>query len=516
MNFQGSVRQFLKEKLEIRHGQSSKAIEVKLRSAAFDVLSRCCEDEKAAFAAAASPPDWLDQEACVAIGWDVLVMMGRKSVIDPRPPLPEKVPDKHSRKTAKVCKKSRGFDFFMWLNADEIDVALTDASRTLKYAGHKRVAQRKMMAAAMWKKLEYNEKQAYSDRAAKLPAREKGSDGKWKPGSFVPDPDIPDAPAGAPGSSGDAVRPWLAHALVFPPARPAEVTPKKTKKALSRHGPAVLASIAELLQDPETPPKAKAAVAGVLSKTAEANPGMKKAFRGHAMARWMDPDRPKLGRPKGSRKVSDEMLTQQLEAVSTESSRMSNKLMKPIMTLNCSKRRAAVSTSLKRSQLQLRTRSCALGFAPSLTQRGKCDACHIYMSGARNKLQASHTEGRDRIRLVLPGYFDTFDPDHVEHDPWELLNIDDPAYIHALVEFVEGHAVAFAELRAGLCEEAMVELTAVEFLFKSALEEAREDVANMHWHLSLKHTLECAWERDWRTPADQTLYILWDHMAFSA
>ena len=368
----------------------------------------------------------------------------------------------------------------------------------------------------MWKSLHKNEKEAYKIESAKKAERERGVDGRFSAGAVE-----------IPVVAGEAVVVPIAAVVVPGEAEPAGsadaagsaeapvTTPKKSPARFRQHGSAMMDGLSEWIHSKSTPPKEKKLAAQILHKVAASRPEVAAAVSKHLHGKFKNTCAATRngGRPKGSCKVSDEVIVDQLQKVSIQSSQMHRTLLRPIWTLGMSKRRAAKALNISRSTLQRRTKRGALGFAPAATQRGKCDACMSWQSGGRRRLSAAYQDARKLIEAVMPLYFQSWDEQTHVHDEWELGLLDDPETVASLAVFLKDHASTSPHLRAALTDEQGVQLVSYEVQLQDALEASQEDVANWSWHLQMKRTLEVSWEADWRSPLPEHLYLLWDHMA---
>ena len=221
------------------------------------------------------------------------------------------------------------------------------------------------------------------------------------------------------------------------------------------------------------------------------------------------------GRPAGTLKISDAVLTAKLDGVSQETSTFHRQLSKPVRTLTMSKTRAAKQTDvLSKTQLCLRMRGQRLGIAPASIQRGRCDACNSWQHGGRRRLAEAIKDGMDKIKSVWSFYFDTFTFAVLDAEEEKVLaREDDVEYLESLMKFVDDHRHSFPAMRSGLSEEKRTKLEAVEVTLLGALDEWMEDVRNYSWHLQLIRSNEFLWRKSWYAPTGGCFYMIWDHMA---
>ena len=90
---------------------------------------------------------------------------------------------------------------------------------------------------------------------------------------------------------------------------------------------------------------------------------------------------------------------------------------------------------------------------------------------------------------------------------------DSAEYMEAVSAHCVSHRLTFAARRASLDEDQCLQLQALESLLVAGISECIEDTRNFQWHMQLRRSVEVCWRDCWYSPADHTLYTLWDHMA---
>ena len=169
-------------------------------------------------------------------------------------------------------------------------------------------------------------------------------------------------------------------------AEPPVVTPKKAATKFRKHGAKVVDAIAEIMQDDSTPVKHRKLLSGILAQASSGCDGMEKDVR-KSLGKKYQPQKSvnRPGRPRNSLKITDDQLRNRLEDLASPTSVMHNKLERPVWTLNCSKRRASRQIDgISKTTLCRRLKGGRMAFSPAACQRGKCDACFLWMSGGRN------------------------------------------------------------------------------------------------------------------------------------
>ena len=265
----------------------------------------------------------------------------------------------------------------------------------------------------------------------------------------------------------------------------------------------------------DTPQKDKRQLSQVLSKISADQPVLERILKQYFGKHFKRTTNPR-GRPVGSLKATDDMITEKMMDVSMDSAKLHTRLLRPIRTLTMSKRRCAKTFPklLSRSHLCTRLQKCKLGFSPAATQRGKCDCCHAWISGHRKIVAHALKEGRANILAVWPFYFDSDEKVSADEE-FVLEPCDDLDHIESLMKFIDEHRHNYPMVRTGMSEEKRLRLEATENVMLSTLEDHLEDIKNYSWHLQLIRTQEILWRASWYAPTAQTTYMLWDNMSLT-
>ena len=517
---ESQVRKLLKFRLPVRHGQSSKACEAALKRCGFDLLSRCSPNDRKILEA--QLPDWCDDAALRSLCWPVLVILKRVDPAAVRDPMPEQVPAKISGKRTRGSMM-KGFDYYCYLHKEELEVKAAGLGAQKRFRKVPRCNLLKKAGGAAWTKLDKATKAAYAIHAADHVGHRRNATGQFEvatknaaeaslPGSSS-DP-IAAAPS-LPGSSSDppiAAAPSMPASTSDPP-----VTPVKRKKSFKSSKSAAAELLYDTLktkiEDEETPTKEKQILSRAVRCLSGEDerlerlvkrtiPGVKR-LRAGAKA---------VGRPKGSQMINDENLRATLQGVSAESSVMHGVLKVPVRTLECSKTRASQKVGvLSRSQMCHRLRHSKVAIAPFSCQRGRCDACYAWQQGGRKMVVSYISEGRQKIGILIPGYWAEFDEKNQVHDSWELSEADSVEWLESLLILLRDGS-HMPEARGRLSPEDQLQLRSLEATMHEGVAAALDDVRNYSFHLALKRTLDLRWADCWYRPAEHTTYMLWDHM----
>ena len=130
---------------------------------------------------------------------------------------------------------------------------------------------------------------------------------------------------------------------------------------------------------------------------------------------------------------------------------------------------------------------------------------------ARKRLAQTLAETRKTITALIPGYFCELDSRPLLDDEWELGKADSVEYLEELLKVLRSDHMQ--EFRLGLSAGENVRLESLEITAWNSIHEMLEDVSSMSFHLALKHSLDVLWNSSWTAPAQNTLYLLWGHMA---
>ena len=128
-------------------------------------------------------------------------------------------------------------------------------------------------------------------------------------------------------------------------------------------------------------------------------------------------------------------------------------------------------------------------------------------------MQAAIREGMMKIKCMIPPYWTEFEIQNGFEDDWELSPVDPPEYLEAMMLHIRSHELEHGHLRTHMTEEARLQVTALETCLVSSIDDQIEDVRNFSWHISLKRTIDTAWQQSYYSPKAGCFYMLWDHMA---
>ena len=267
----------LKARLGIRYGMSSKAIEVALKSAGFEMLARMPEEQQDALPAL---PEWATDDAVAHFCWQVQFMLGRVGA--DKPELPAHVPAVVPRKRRTKPNLARGFDYFCWLENEKIRTRVEARKGMMKYKGKNRGAMFRLAGSELWKKLKHWEKWVYVAQAYARPGRVRVGDGRF--GVDAPEPAEEEV---APPLADEEDEPLLADEVNLPPLPPPEfdpdheteaegmdelahpmVTPKKKRKVDAHAGVVFMEVVQELWTDDNTLEKEKRVLRNILARAA--------------------------------------------------------------------------------------------------------------------------------------------------------------------------------------------------------------------------------------------------------
>jgi hypothetical protein len=216
------------------------------------------------------------------------------------------------------------------------------------------------------------------------------------------------------------------------------------------------------------------------------------------------------GRQKGWTKMTDDVLRAALADKAAPSGDMHTRLRVPILALNASKRatlRRTPTIPYKKSQFLKRVKACRIGVRGPVIWKGRCDLCQSWIRSRGKQFESFLQEGIDVIRHYDAGYFEAFyalvDEENLDNE--SLGRHENPAYWAALITHIT------LKMEARHVDD---ELNAAESMFLEDLKARKEqEVDLIGFHLSLKATVDLAFERCERNPDPRTTYLLWDHMA---
>ena len=438
------LRNIFKKHLKVSYGQSSLALESRLKSATNRALHSFSEVDRQALVDDAGIA-WLDEKLpffCSGI------LDPSETLVSAPPAVP--VDDQAGRRPRSVWAK--GFDFYCYLHAEEIEAELKRRrdKGQMKYGSTGVLCRR--LGYPMWKKLSPKDRQIYGSHAQNVEfVRRRNAAGYFE---RVPRPI-------AEFADGDEE----AH-------EPVIETPKK-QKAQDRTEKALMLELSRDLND-QTPEKQYARK--LITKVIDAVPAAKRRLRQHGILHRAL--RRKQGRPKGSVAVSDEKLIESLQIYHAPVPDL-HKSGVEIRTLDRSKTRAARATGLlKRSQFCMRLRLCALGFRGAQCQRGRCDACTAWQAGGRKKLAKLIGLIRSEACRLLPAYWKAWDTGPcLDFDVYELEPCDDVEYMKQMCEYVKHHQHDMKEMRSSWPAEKALGLTGLGVHFVSEVEGLMEIAA---------------------------------------
>lgn len=172
----------------------------------------------------------------------------------------------------------------------------------------------------------------------------------------------------------------------------------------------------------------------------------------------------------------------------------------------------------KPNTLQRKLRNCKLGITKLKRRSDCCQFCIGWSSSVAKSINHTLTNFFKDVAALLPAYTEIWEAALRGHHPeWLGLPenaLENPAFYRFLRVYMETQAATYPTMRQELEVEKRQRLEKLEgdMLRRLTGENSMEDVVSyISWHWSIKEwTQELFW-KNWYTPEDGTLYLLFDY-----
>jgi hypothetical protein len=411
----------------------------------------------------------------------------------------------------------------------------------IKQAAAKRRGTKKMSASCMfktegykrWKALTREDQKYWIEQASTTSYRRKDLlTGKFK--SYSPPSAAmslsPSSSAGASSSASAAASSWSPSAASSTPSAAGSSTPSATasstpsatspssrkRKQVDRSAESLgLAVLQHLRDNPE--PKSAVPIHTMIQDMCTPTKGHTRsrllkrhgfsARLSRSLLRQKQLGKSKRGRPTGTKKIQDSVLSSALQAHSTPSSIYSLRLKTNMRVLSGTKQSIfkadpSLHTTMGRTSFYQKTRKARLGFCTAARSTDVCSLCRAYDLAFKPKTNSLLKECMAAVQVYIPHYFLC----------WEEKNDElSWAQVMTFVQYLQDHKTKCIPMRSILTPSGEVVLQKTEAEVVDSLEQPLKELKAYMIHFQLRDHQRAEFDKLRKSPVASTLYLIFDY-----